>query len=80
MNPYGRSKRYGVHVETIGGGRAGLFLSSKSGITAEGPEGWALVNTRGEVQFLAEDIDAGRYRRLPVDSTTGAFVLPREAL
>lgn len=66
-------RRHAVHIESIGGGRAGLPLGP-SGPSAEGPEGWMRVRSDGAVQFAAGE----RYRRLDSCPTTGALIIEEE--
>jgi len=72
------SKRYtyhraAAHIEDIGAGRAGLFLTPG---THEGPEGWYRVRSDGAVQL--ECRSGAPYVQLPQCPTTGALILPQE--
>ena len=67
--------RHAAHVEEIRPGVAGLFLGDPDP-DGMGPEGYALKDCEGRIQWLAQDCEAGTYRHLPVDPTTGAYVLP----
>jgi len=70
--------RHAAHVEGLGCGLVGLFLGQSGSADDEsinGPDGYALVRG-GAVQYTDEDIRRGRFRRLPIDPTTGAYILP----
>lgn len=69
--------RHAAHVEEIRPGVAGLHLGPADD-TAEGPEGYALMDPEGRIQWLASDCAANTYRALPRDRTTGAYVLPED--
>jgi hypothetical protein len=70
--------RHAAHVESIGAGRVGLYLGDGHDLESdvEGDDGYALVDEHGRIQWLVEDIDAGVFRDLPVDATTGSYILP----
>ena len=68
--------RYSAHSESIGGGRCGLYLGRTPSPDAEGPEGYALVDDTGAIQWLEEDCHSDTYRHLPIDPTTGEYILP----
>ena len=81
--------RHAAHVEQIGTGRVGLYLGPGCALPdgrgrrhgcggCGGAGGYALMDYRGWVQWLMDDIESGQYRALERDSTTGAYVLPTE--
>lgn len=69
--------RHAAHVEEIRPGVLGLHLG-ESDPEAWGPDGYALMDEQGRIQWTAEDVESAMFRRLPVDPTTGAYILPSE--